>query len=154
VTHYLFDSSGLLKRYVPEVGTTWVRATLSARSINTIFIAQITPVEVISAISRRRREGTVTTRTARMIRLLLDRHVKREYSIVELNESVVRRAEDLLERHQLRAYDSVQLASALESNAHLVQLGFAPLVFISSDTRLLAAARAESLIIDDPTIHP
>jgi predicted nucleic acid-binding protein len=61
---------------------------------------------------------------------------------------------DSLERHPLRAYDALQLASALESDTRLVGAGLAPLVFVTADTRLLAAASAEGLAIEDPNAHP
>ena len=104
------------------------------------MVARITPVEVISAVSRRRREGTVTSRTARAIRLLLDRHCAREYIIVELTPDIAVRAAGLLERHPLRAYDALQLATVLESNTRITAAQLPALTFISADNRLLAIA--------------
>ena len=46
-TAYFVDSSALVKRYVQEVGTPWVRG-LTRRSPSTaIYIARITAVEVV-----------------------------------------------------------------------------------------------------------
>ena len=52
---YFVDSSALVKRYVRETGTAWVRSITRRRSSTDIFIALITAVEVTSAIARRRR---------------------------------------------------------------------------------------------------
>jgi hypothetical protein len=93
---YFLDSSALIKRYVVEPGTTWVRSLTNRDSGNTVIIAQITQIEIVSGASRRVREGTLTTRTARAVRLLIDRHVHREYVVIGLTPQVVRRAEDLL----------------------------------------------------------
>ena len=53
-TAYFVDSSALVKRYVLETGTAWVRGITRRRSSTDIFIALITAVEVTSAIARRR----------------------------------------------------------------------------------------------------
>jgi uncharacterized protein len=154
MTHYFLDSSALSKRYVAEVGTNWIRAITTPGAGNSIIIAQITPIEVVSAAMRRLREGTITVRTARAVRLLLDRHARREYRVVGLTAPIVQRAEDLLEHHPLRAYDSIQLASALESNHRLLAAGLSPLTFVAADTRLLTAAAVEGLATDNPQMHP
>ncbi|MGH2350915.1 MAG: type II toxin-antitoxin system VapC family toxin [Chloroflexota bacterium] len=154
MTQYFVDSSALVKRYVVERGTAWIRSITMRSAGNTIIIAQITQVEVPSGASRRKRDGSISARTAHAVRLLIDRHASREYMVVGLTGQIVQRAEDLLEAHSLRAYDSVQLASALESNARLVAAGLSPLIFVSADTRLLAVAAAERLATEDPNAHP
>ena len=151
---YVLDSSALVKRYVPETGTAWVRTITTPSAGNTILVARMMPAEAISGVWRRVREGTIAPRIARAIRLLVDRHTRREYLVIELSARIVQRAEDLLEQHPLRAYDALQLASALESNARLVGAGLAALVFVTADTRLLAATSAEGLAIEDPNAHP
>jgi len=154
VTSYFLDSSAVVKRYVPERGTPWVRALTTQSTGTTIFVARMTQAEVISGVWRRVREGTIIPRTAHAIRLLVDRHTQREYLVIELTARIVHRAEGLLEQHPLRAYDAVQLASALESNARLVGVDLPPLVFVAADTRLLTAASSEGLTIDDPNAYP
>ena len=101
MTHYFLDSSALVKRYVVEAGTPWVRLITSQRTNNVIFIAHITPVEIVSGTMRRKREGSISTRTAHAVRLLVDRHASREYKVIGLTDLVVQRAEDLLENHML-----------------------------------------------------
>ena len=120
MTQYFLDSSALIKRYIVEPGTTWVRSIIQHSSGNTIIIAQTTQIEIVSGASRRVREGTLTTRTARAVRLLIDRHARRAYVVIGLTPQVVRRAEDLLIVHPLRTYDAVQLASALERVIHVL----------------------------------
>ena len=53
-TAYFVDSSALVKRYVRETGTAWVRSITRRRSSTNIYITLITAVEVTSAIARRR----------------------------------------------------------------------------------------------------
>jgi hypothetical protein len=73
--------------------------------------------------------------------------------VLDLTNQIIQKAEDLLESYPLRAYDSIQLASALVSNARLTAMGLAPLGFITSDIRLNSFAIAEGLAVDDPSDH-
>jgi predicted nucleic acid-binding protein len=154
MTHYFMDTSAMIKRYVVEVGTAWILSSVVRSAGNIVFIAHITQAEVVSGAMRRKRDGTIPERSARAVRLLVDRHMSREYRVIGLTGEIVQRAEDLLELHPLRAYDSIQLASALIANSRLVTAGLIPLTFIFADTRLLTAATAEGLRVDDPNVHP
>jgi predicted nucleic acid-binding protein len=156
MTAYFLDSSALVKRYVVETGTAWVQSITDLNQGNLILIAQITNVEIVSAIMRRHREGSISIRTAKAIRLLLDRHSNRDYSVVTLHTAVVNLAEDLLETYPLRAYDVVQLASALESNRRLTATvsSATPYIFVTADTRLLSIAQLTGLQVDNPNNYP
>jgi hypothetical protein len=154
MSHYFFDSSALVKRYISEIGTNWIRSIADPVAANKIFIASITRAELVSAVMRRSREASISLRTAKAVRLLMDRHSSRQYTIIALADSVVKRAEDLLEAHPLRAYDSVQLVSALELNKRLVAASLSAVIFLSADTRLLTIASSEGLAVDDPNKHP
>jgi uncharacterized protein len=153
VTYYFLDTSALVKRYIMEHGSAWIRIITASSADNTIIIAPITQVEVFSGISRRKREKAISERTARAIRLMLNRHIKREYTTIELTASLTQLAQDLLDKYPLRAYDSIQCAAAIISNNRLVMAGLDPLVFVSADTRLLTVATSEGLNIDDPNKH-
>lgn len=59
MTTYYLDASALIKRYVHEAGTEWVRAAVASAAGHTLLTARITMVEVYSALARRRREGSV-----------------------------------------------------------------------------------------------
>jgi hypothetical protein len=152
--YYFLDSSALIKRYVVEIGTRWVRSITAPSRGQVIIVAHITSVEIVSGTMRRRREGAINQRTAHAIRLLVDRHSRRQYQVVGLTEQITQRAKNLLETHPLRAYDSVQLASALESNNRLIAVGLSPVIFVSADSRLLMIAAAEGLTTDDPNHYP
>ena len=102
---------------------------------------------------RRVRNGEIPARTAHALRLRVGRHVSREYMVIYLGAHVIERAQDLLEKHTLRAYDSVQLASALEANQHVITAGLPSLIFVSADNQLLTAATAEGFAVDNPNAH-
>ncbi|MBA3874429.1 MAG: type II toxin-antitoxin system VapC family toxin [Chloroflexota bacterium] len=150
MTAYFFDSSALVKRYVAESGTAWVRTITAPRASHTILISQIAPIETVSAIMRRKRDGSLPNRTAQAARLLVDRHAIREYKMIYLSNEVSQIAENLLDNYALRAADAIQLSAALEANVKLLASGLAPLTFVCADTRLNTVAVSEGL----PTYVP
>lgn len=62
------------------------------------------------------------------------------------------RAALLTQQYPLKAYDAVQFAIGLAVN-EVCQSQAVQLTFVSSDRQLLAAARAEGLLVDDPHDH-
>ena len=151
---YFWDTSALIKRYVTETGTAWVRATVASGSGNTSFIAHITLVEMASALARRIREGSIPSRSAQAAQLLIERHTRRDYTVISITQDIIKTAVSLNYKHPLRAYDAVQLAVALVSTQRLTSAGLQPLIFVSSDQRLLTVAANEGLPVDDPQVHP
>ena len=154
MTHFFGDSSVLVKRHVREVGTSWLQALTDPSSGNTIIIAEISIVEVYSALNRRVRETSLDrTGYARVITDFEALCVS-EYQLIELTTPIISHTRDLLERYPLRANDALQLVSALTANAALIAAGLPALTFLSADNRLLNAAQTEGLATDNPNIHP
>lgn len=148
-----FDSSALAKRYMSETGTNWVRQQTDRNAENEIAIAQITPVELYSAAARHYHDSHIDLAALQQLRNLLVRHIQDQYHLVALSDSIVMRALSLHETHRLHAYDSIQLASALELNTRL-SVTEQPLTFVAADIRLLESAASEGLGIDNPDHHP
>jgi predicted nucleic acid-binding protein len=148
-----FDSSGIAKRYVTETGSVWVDALVDPGAGNQIHLASITGPEVVSAITRRQRAGSISAADA--TRLIADfRHdFANAYSLVDITPTLIAHAMTLAEAHALRGYDAVQLAAALQVHARCLALKL-PFLLISADTALNAAAKAEGLPVDDPNNHP
>jgi len=147
---YYLDTSALIKRYVAEIGSDWIRSLVDPVTGNLLLTSRLTVVEARSALARRRREASIDADDHEFIIGALADHALAQYHFVELEEAVVRLAGDLLDRHPLRAYDAVQLASALEMNSALVMSGLSGLVFLSADDRLLVAAQREGLKAVNP----
>jgi len=151
---YYFDSSALVKRYVVEIGTTWVKNILTAALPDEVIISKITGAEVASAFARRHRAGDIST--ADYTQALNDfyEHFHYDYIRIEVTDSVVLLAMDIAQQHALRGYDTIQLASALLMDAELKQAGEAGLTFVSADNNLCDAARLEGLITENPNNYP
>jgi uncharacterized protein len=150
VTAYFIDTSALVKRYVIERGSNQVERIVSNSAGNRIFVAQITPVELISGLARRVRELSLPVRSMHARRLLIERHTAREYILIPLSDAIITQAKDLLEAHPLRAFDAIQLATALYVEQHLTAAGQTSVVFVCSDQRLLSAASAVGLAVEEP----
>lgn len=154
MTTYYLDTSALIKRYVQEVGTAWIRSLVAPTADHTLLTARTTMVEVYSALARRSREGSVPAADCAIAAQAFAAHSATEYDFVELDLNAVALARELVERHPLRAYDAIQLTSALIANQALQVVGLLPLIFLSADDRLNAVAVAEGLSIENPNLHP
>ncbi|GAB4498805.1 MAG: type II toxin-antitoxin system VapC family toxin [Anaerolineales bacterium] len=153
IRHYYADTSVLAKRHLNEIGSTWFRGICLTRENNIIVTARISIVEMYSAFNRRKREKQLAEQAYADITADIAVICTNEYQFVELTDIVIERARVLLESYALRAYDAVQLASALFANGALQASGLPALTFLAADERLLEAAKAEGLLVDNPNWH-
>jgi predicted nucleic acid-binding protein len=154
VSDFFFDSSALVKRYLSEQGTIWVRETVEPLAGHTIWIAELTEVEAAAALAARQRAPRGITRHVRDATVaLLALHCSNEYRLVSCDRSILDTAVELTQRHRLRGYDAVQLATALAANAALQTAGLPGPAFVAADADLLVAARAEGLATIDPNLQ-
>ena len=118
---YYFDASALVKYYVTEPGSTWVRQMIdeqdpmSGQAHHIILVAEITRVEVAAGLA-------VIERVGRIRRAERDRAYRRfmsqlahRYAIMPLSTDDFATAAHLTQQHPLKAYDAIQLATALRS---------------------------------------
>jgi uncharacterized protein len=154
VTIYFLDSSAIAKRYIPEIGSSWIRQITDPASQNDLFIARITWVEVLSALARRQREGSVSSNDASRAIRIFATHVDQQYGFVEVDRVLTEAAGDLVMQYPLRAYDAIQLAAALQLKTTLNQVGSPDPIFLTADNRLLAIAQATGLPTDNPNNYP
>jgi predicted nucleic acid-binding protein len=150
VKTYFLDSSALAKRYVTETGSSWIRTITDNEIENIIVVARIAWVEVISGLSRLKREGKISENELKETIEIFQSDWEAYYQIVEIDKDVVEKAAQLVQRHPLRAYDSIQLASALKLDPQLGDSEPNTYIFVSGDNRLLTAAEAENLDTENP----
>ncbi len=153
VNAYFLDTSALVKKYMTESGSTWIETLTDSESDNQIILARVTWVETLSAFSRLRRENKIDpdllTQTIQVFRT----DWKRQYQVAEVEKSDFEKAGDLVNKHPLRAYDSIQLACALKIYSAFAQTAPNTYTFVSADNRLINAAQAEGLNIENPNNH-
>lgn len=153
MSHYYLDASALVKRYVDEPGSDWLRATIALAQPPLSFTSRMTIVEVISAFARRVRDGSLTYEEFATARDAFQGDCLNEYQIMPPTMTVIDLTCTLLEQHPLRAYDAVHLATALGAQQFLVAQSYPSLTFLSADDRLNHAAAAEGLAVDNPNHH-
>lgn len=147
------DSSAVAKHYITEQGSQWIRTLLDPDAGNELHVSVLAGVEVISAIIRRRRMGSLdaTTSSAAISEFLDDWQYL--FSHVAVDERIIDVAMELAERHELRGYDAVHLAAALIFHGRSQAMGLT-MTLVSADGELNAAAVAEGLQVENPKLHP
>lgn len=151
---YFFDTSALVKRFARETGSAWVMSLLKPSGGHVIYLARITNVEIIAALTRRLRVGSLTSADASRGMMRFERSLLRRYIFVEIQPPLVAHAMKLVKLHVLRGYHAIQLAAALTVNDGRLATGASALTLISADDALNVAAIAEGLAVDNPNHHP
>jgi predicted nucleic acid-binding protein len=155
---YSFDASAVVKYYVTESGSTWVRQRIEARDPDRaqarhhIFIAEITRVEVAAGLAIMERTGRITRAEREREYRRCNSQLVHRYAIIPLTTGDLETAAHLTQTHPLKAYDAVQLAVALRHRQLLASYQHT-VTFVCSDHTLLTAAQAESLPTDNPFDH-
>lgn len=158
-SYYFFDASALVKYYILEPGSTWVRAVVDAREpdgttpVNTILIAEASIAESAAAFAVLYRVGRISKRVwDAAFRACMVDIASRRFGTVPVLTIDFQVAAELTKHHPLKAYDAVQLAVALRQNKALASRHLT-LTFMSGDKKQLAAAKAEGFATDNPFDH-
>ena len=95
------DTSALIKRYVREPGSDWLRNDVVKHEI---IISQITPIEIMAALGRRFRQGVISRFAFYQARRMFLLHLEAEqYTVIDLEQSIVDEAIRLTFHQGLRA---------------------------------------------------
>jgi uncharacterized protein len=127
------DSSSFAKRFIDEEGSDQVEALCIQAS--ELGLSVLCSLEVVSALNRRRREGSLSALQYREARQRVFEDI-RDADIIHLTDAVVDSALRILEASPVRAMDALHIACALEWGADL---------FGSSDRKQLTAAKHAGL---------
>ena len=148
------DTSALTKRYLKEIGSSWVDSLCAREPIS---VSTLVTVELASSFARRTREGSITEkqRDELLRAFLADRS---DMLVQRVTNPIIHRAVTILltcpPTIALRSLDAIQLASAEHVLNRAQQDGIPIGSVISSDTRLLAAAQWAGFATDNPENHP
>ncbi len=95
-----------MKRYVSEIGSVWVLELFHPTFGNEIFIAAVSGGEIIAAIARRSRGGSISATDATTVCNQLRSDLQMEYQIIEIT-SIINDEMTLAQKHGLRGYDAI-----------------------------------------------
>lgn len=153
MTVYFLDSSAVVKRYVAEIGSDWIRQITAPKANHQLFLVRITWVEVLSALARLQREGLLDDKTTSQVRTVFQTHLNYQYRILEVDRTLTEMAGNLVSHNALRAYDAIQFAAAIRLKNTLNEAQLPDPVFLTADDQLLAISQAAGLPIDNPNQH-
>ncbi len=148
-----FETSSLIKRYVFETGSNWVRSRCQPTPQRLIVICELCIAEVASAVARRHRQGLITEAERDLFLAQFLAHCRTEYFLVPITRQVLEEAGTLCFRHPLRALDAIHLAASLHVARAARRQGLT-ITFVSADDTLLNSARIEGLGVENPNWHP
>jgi predicted nucleic acid-binding protein len=110
VTFAYFDTSALIKRYVSEKGSARVVSLLRRRDV---LSSAITPVEVMSALCRRKRNGELSDEDF-AVTLSRVQGERIRWELIELGRTVLSRAEEIVQGIvPMRSLDAIHVASLM-----------------------------------------
>ena len=148
---YFFDASALVKGYVHEPGSRWVRQVLTPRG-TAVFVSPLSGVEVLAAIARKARAGEIDSVMQREGAAAFRMDYEHRFARVGVSAGVIEEAMALVLAHPLRGADAVHLASALRLREATPRLK--ALTFVAADAALLRIARHTGLDAQNPLDHP
>jgi predicted nucleic acid-binding protein len=158
MAHCYFDTSALVKYYIVETGTRWVRVLIEERNgdqwVNTISMSALTWAEAVSALSKHRRSKFISDSLCTRLIARFLRDGRSRYTRLLADDAAINLAIELIQRHPLRAYDAVQLATALRLDQVLQDNRLLPVTFVSADEALCEVARAEGMSAENPNDYP
>jgi predicted nucleic acid-binding protein len=149
VSTFFLDSSAIIKYYVTEPGSTWIRSLVSDPG-NVFVISEIAIVEVAAALSQLHRAKIIgrTHRDRSLDRFQSDLRTGRFLSRV-IDITTIERAANLALTHAVKGYDAVQVASC----ALAEEVSNTPITFVSGDRQALRAAQRSALEVENPFDH-
>jgi uncharacterized protein len=148
------DTSAIVKRYIPEVGSGWVAQLCQQEPV---AILVITFPEIASALTRRTQEGALT---ADQRDLLWEAFIRdaRTFTVIGMVRSIARQASMLLlsspHTVRLRNLDALHVASAQQAFVRARRRGLATGSFVTSDRALVDTAVWAGFPTINPDDHP
>jgi len=133
MTFAYFDTSALIKRYVSEKGSARVVSLLGRHDL---LSSAITPIEVMSALCRRKRNGELSDEHF-AVTVSRVQGERTRWELVELAETVLTRAEEIVQGIvPMRSLDAIHLASLMTFQA----ASATRIPFVTGDDRQRQAA--------------
>lgn len=139
------DSSALAKRYISEIGSERVRSLFEEADY--MESSALTELELTALFERAKKERFLDSPTYRKVTHYFQGDIQNgTLSLVHPSQETWRKAKRLIQQRRLRVLDSIQLATAIDSNKRLR----GDVCFICSDLKLLEAVRLEGLKFINP----
>ncbi len=134
------DTSSLIKKYILESGSDKFDNVIN--KADNVYISAITEIETISTFKRLLIENAITADDYDL--LLNDFEIDFQYySVMPLNEQIIKNAIKLIDKYQLKTLDSIQLGTVIYLKDEIDS-------FVVCDEKLIKAALKEDIKIINP----
>lgn len=145
-----FDASALVKRYVTELGSEWVRQQTDVRTGNVLVVSALAGPEVVATLARGGRDQRQLAERSAHLNSVFRTEWADQFTILDVESSVITESMHLAATHDLRGADAVHLAAALRLQRHRRFTALDLFTFVSADREQLIAADREGLPVEDP----
>lgn len=151
MTWFYFDANALAKRYSREAGTDLVNELFRQVALTQMTCLTLSIVEVMSILVRKKNDGrlAMTTFDQAMTNFRKEVIDAKAFAKATINDSLVMSALSFVAKHNINSTDAVILRSVLNMKEKLDATGD-QLVLLSSDKRLIKAAKIENVDVFDP----
>ena len=99
---YYLDTSAVVKGYVTEMGSAWVRSLIDPRAGPDLYTVRLTGPEMIAALYRKARKGAITLEAGSQAATNFNRDWHQRYQIVEVSSWTSDRAMVLATQYLVR----------------------------------------------------
>jgi len=154
VIWFYFDANALVKRYSTETGTELINELFRGVSVTQMTCLTLSVLEVMSILVRKKNDGRLSPIAfdQAMINFRSEVINSKEFAKAAINDILVMSAFAFIAKHSINSTDAVILRSVLNLKNELDTTGD-QLVLLSSDKRLVKAARNENAIVFDPEVE-
>ncbi len=153
MTTYYLDTSAVVKYYVTEPGSVWIRQLVDEQD-NVLVSAEIVITEVSAALAVITRIGRASRRQRDELWGKFKQDLLTQYALLPTHRAIINRAAELCQRHPLRGFDAIHLASGLYLRETLTQQDDSAIsMYVTGDHSLINAAQAEGLKVENPFWH-
>lgn len=154
---YYFDADVQVKYFINEPGSAWVRHLTDERDaegqpLHIVATLEISLVEVSAAIAIIQRVGRIGKQLREQVYENYLNFVAHRLQLLTVDAALVAEASSFAQKYPLKALDALHLAAAVRLN-HELATGQLTLTLVTSDHQILTAAKAESLLTEDPVDH-
>ncbi len=147
----LWDTSALIKRFLPEPGDVLVDRIFAHVPIDQMSAVSLTMGELVSVVVRAMNAGRLRRNEATATLQGMDQSIVNHPSFgwIECDAEDIRRSLPLIVRHSVNGTDALVLWTGMNTVPWLQTAG-SPVILVASDVRLVRAARKEGLTVFNP----
>lgn len=149
--HIFFDTSALIKRYTPEIGSELIDNVFQQIAFEQVSCSMLGVTEIVSVLVRKHNGKRLADGAYHQALLNLHAEIISSIQIrkVSAPDALIIASNPFIHAHNINATDAIILRSALDLQRALVDAGDT-LLFCAADRRLLRAAEGEGLPVLNP----